>query len=132
MSLAFAQRGRGPPPNPQQIQKMLDENGHLINTIQDFQSKGKAQECMQYQQILHRNLVYLASIADSSQNTHNLLPVSISHFNSYSWTLAPTRFLQDSISPSKHTTFFIIFILDLNLVFCVIAIETTLESIHLS
>lgn len=76
MSLTFAQRGNRPPPNPAQIQKMLDENGHLIQTIQDYQSKGKAQECMQYQQILHRNLVYLASIADASQNMHSLLPVS--------------------------------------------------------
>lgn len=30
-----------------------------------------------YQQILHRNLVYLASIADSNQNIQALLPVSI-------------------------------------------------------
>lgn len=76
MSLAFAQRGARPPPNPAQIQKMLDENCHLIQTIQDYQSKGKAQEVLQYQQVLHRNLVYLASIADASQNVHSLLPVS--------------------------------------------------------
>nr|CAD7257734.1 unnamed protein product [Timema shepardi] len=54
--------------------KMLDENSHLIQTIQEYQSKGKAQECMQYQQILHRNLVYLASIADANQNIQALLP----------------------------------------------------------
>lgn len=77
MSLTFAQRTARPPPNPAQIQKMLDENGHLIQTIQDYQSKGKAQEVVQYQQVLHRNLVYLASIADASQNVHSLLPVSI-------------------------------------------------------
>lgn len=77
MSLTFAQRGNRPPPNPAQIQKMLDENGHLIQTIQEYQNKGKAQESMQYQSILHRNLVYLASIADSNQNLHALLPVSI-------------------------------------------------------
>lgn len=77
MSLTFAQRGQRPPPNPTTIQKMLDENGHLIQTIQEYQSKGKAQESMQYQTILHRNLVYLASIADSNQNIHALLPVSI-------------------------------------------------------
>lgn len=76
MSLAFAPRGQRPPPNPAQIQKMLDENGHLIQTIQEYQSKGKAQESMQYQSILHRNLVHLASIADSNQNIHALLPVS--------------------------------------------------------
>lgn len=74
--MAFAQRGSRPP-NPAQIQKMLDENGHLIQTIQDYQNKGKAQECVQYQQLLHRNLVYLASIADASQNVHALLPVRV-------------------------------------------------------
>lgn len=54
---------------------MLDENSHLIQTIQEFQNKGKAQECIQYQQVLHRNLVYLASIADANQNIQALLPV---------------------------------------------------------
>lgn len=55
---------------------MLDENCHLILSIQEFQSKGKTSECMQYQQILHRNLLYLASIADANQNIQALLPVS--------------------------------------------------------
>lgn len=80
MSVAFAQRNNRPPPNPAQIQKMLDENGHLIQTIQDYQSNGKAQECIPFQQMLHRNLVYLASIADSNQNIHALLPVSFNIF----------------------------------------------------
>lgn len=76
MSLQFAQRGARQPPTPAQIQKMLDENGHLIQTIQEYQSKGKSQEVMQFQQVLHRNLIYLASMADASQNVHSLLPVS--------------------------------------------------------
>ncbi|XP_029689517.1 calcium-responsive transactivator isoform X7 [Takifugu rubripes] len=58
----------------QAIQKMLDENHHLIQCIMDHQSKGKLAECTQYQQILHRNLVYLATIADSNQNMQSLLP----------------------------------------------------------
>ncbi|XP_043092802.1 calcium-responsive transactivator-like isoform X4 [Puntigrus tetrazona] len=58
----------------QTIQKMLDENHHLIQCIMDYQSKGKTSECTQYQQILHRNLVYLATIADSNQNMQSLLP----------------------------------------------------------
>lgn len=33
-----------------------------------------------YQQILHRNLVYLASIADANQNIQAMLPVSIGNF----------------------------------------------------
>ncbi|ENN74739.1 hypothetical protein YQE_08677, partial [Dendroctonus ponderosae] len=77
MSTAFA-RTNGPrqPPNPQQIQKLLDENGHLIQTIQEYQSKGKVQEVLQYQTQLHRNLVFLATIADNAQNVNSLLPVS--------------------------------------------------------
>lgn len=68
-------RMRQPAPNPAQIQKMLDENAHLIQTIQDYQNKGKGQECLQYQQALHRNLVYLASLADGTQNIQQMLPV---------------------------------------------------------
>lgn len=37
---------------------------------------GKANESQQHQQALHRNLVYLASYADTTQNMSQLLPVS--------------------------------------------------------
>ncbi|XP_048870064.1 protein SSXT-like isoform X4 [Brienomyrus brachyistius] len=76
MSVAFAahrQRGKGDI-TPAAIQKLLDENNHLIQCIMDYQSKGKTAECSQYQQMLHRNLVYLATIADSNQNMQSLLP----------------------------------------------------------
>ncbi|XP_061590792.1 calcium-responsive transactivator-like isoform X2 [Cololabis saira] len=76
MSVAFSSvrpRSKGEV-TPQSIQKMLDENHHLIQCIMDYQSKGKTSECTQYQQILHRNLVYLATIADSNQNMQSLLP----------------------------------------------------------
>lgn len=77
MSVGFGPRGTGrPPANPATVQKMLDENGSLIQTIQEFQSKGKAPEVLQYQQILHRNLTYLATVADSAQNVQSFLPVS--------------------------------------------------------
>nr|XP_019951839.1 PREDICTED: calcium-responsive transactivator isoform X2 [Paralichthys olivaceus] len=56
------------------LPKMLDENHYLIQCIMDYQSKGKTAECTQYQQVLHRNLVYLATIADSNQNMQSLLP----------------------------------------------------------
>ncbi|KAE8598626.1 hypothetical protein XENTR_v10016881 [Xenopus tropicalis] len=75
MSVAFAaprQRGKGEI-TPAAIQKMLDENNHLIQCIMDYQNKGKTSECSQYQQMLHTNLVYLATIADSNQNTQPLL-----------------------------------------------------------
>ncbi|XP_054901956.1 calcium-responsive transactivator-like [Poeciliopsis prolifica] len=76
MSVAFSStrpRSKGEV-TQQSIQKMLDENHHLIQCIMDYQSKGKTAECTQYQQILHRNLVYLATIADSNQNMQSLLP----------------------------------------------------------
>ncbi|XP_063321203.1 calcium-responsive transactivator-like isoform X3 [Pelmatolapia mariae] len=76
MSVAFSSarpRSKGEV-TQQTIQKMLDENNHLIQCIMDYQSKGKTAECTQYQQILHRNLVYLATIADSNQNMQSLLP----------------------------------------------------------
>ncbi|XP_053705410.1 calcium-responsive transactivator-like isoform X3 [Synchiropus splendidus] len=59
---------------PQAIQKMLDENHQLIQCIMEQQSKGKTADCAQYQQLLHRNLVYLATMADSNQNIQSLLP----------------------------------------------------------
>ncbi|XP_029477569.1 calcium-responsive transactivator-like isoform X6 [Oncorhynchus nerka] len=62
------------PSHQQQSIGMLDENHHLIQCIMDYQNKGKTAECTQYQQILHRNLVYLATIADSNQNMQSLLP----------------------------------------------------------
>ncbi|XP_038137723.1 calcium-responsive transactivator-like isoform X7 [Cyprinodon tularosa] len=76
MSVAFSSaRPRSKSEVTQQaIQKMLDENHQLIQCIMDCQSKGKTVECTQYQQILHRNLVYLATIADSNQNMQSLLP----------------------------------------------------------
>ncbi|XP_055748910.1 calcium-responsive transactivator-like isoform X4 [Salvelinus fontinalis] len=76
MSVAFSSarpRSKGEV-TQQTIQKILDENHHLIQCIMDYQSKGKTAECTQYQQILHRNLVYLATIADSNQNMQSLLP----------------------------------------------------------
>jgi len=67
------------PPNQSQIQKILDDNAQLIQTIQDYQLKGKQQESIQYQQVLHRNLVYLATLADGQggQNIQQMLPVSV-------------------------------------------------------
>ena len=68
-------RGQGPPPSSMHIQKILDENAGLIQTIQEFQYAGKSSESMSYQVALHRNLVYLANLADPQQNVSSLLPV---------------------------------------------------------
>ena len=63
-----------PPANSASIQKMLDENSTLIKTISEYQNMGKHAETMSYQWQLHRNLMYLAQMADANQNLQNLLP----------------------------------------------------------
>ncbi|XP_078066658.1 SS18-like protein 2 isoform X2 [Mustelus asterias] len=80
MSVVFVpQRLRGKCEiNQATIQKLLDENNQLIQCIVEYQNNGKAAECTQYQQILHRNLIYLATIADSSQNVPSAQPVTLS------------------------------------------------------
>ncbi|XP_058143263.1 calcium-responsive transactivator [Dasypus novemcinctus] len=100
MSVAFASarpRGKGEV-TQQTIQKMLDENHHLIQCILEYQSKGKTAECTQYQQILHRNLVYLATIADSNQNMQSLLPAPPTQ----NLSLGPGALPQGGSSQSLH------------------------------
>ncbi|XP_053103887.1 calcium-responsive transactivator isoform X3 [Hemicordylus capensis] len=79
--------------------QMLDENHHLIQCIMDYQSKGKTAECTQYQQILHRNLVYLATIADSNQNMQSLLPAPPTQ----NMNLGPGGMNQSASSQSLHS-----------------------------
>lgn len=101
MSVAFASarpRGKGEV-TQQTIQKMLDENHHLIQCILDHQSKGKTAECAQYQQILHRNLVYLATIADSNQNMQSLLPAPPTQ----NMNLGPGALSQSGASQGLHS-----------------------------
>ncbi|XP_039353820.1 calcium-responsive transactivator isoform X2 [Mauremys mutica] len=101
MSVAFASarpRGKGEV-TQQTIQKMLDENHHLIQCIMDYQSKGKTAECTQYQQILHRNLVYLATIADSNQNMQSLLPAPPTQ----NMNLGPGGMTQSASNQSLHS-----------------------------
>ncbi|XP_062056630.1 SS18-like protein 2 isoform X1 [Lepus europaeus] len=52
--------------NQETIQRLLEENDQLIRCIVEYQNKGRANECVQYQHVLHRNLIYLATIADAS------------------------------------------------------------------
>ncbi|KAJ6665726.1 hypothetical protein lerEdw1_002096 [Lerista edwardsae] len=79
--------------------QMLDENHHLIQCIMDYQSKGKTAECTQYQQILHRNLVYLATIADSNQNMQSLLPAPPTQ----NMNLGPGGMNQSTSNQSLHS-----------------------------
>ncbi|XP_019361111.1 PREDICTED: SS18-like protein 2 [Crocodylus porosus] len=68
MSVAFVpERLRGKAEvNQETLQRLLEENDQLIRAIVEYQSKGRATECVQYQHILHRNLIYLATIADTT------------------------------------------------------------------
>ncbi|MBN3309903.1 SS18-like protein 2 [Amia ocellicauda] len=71
MSVVFVpkkQRGKAQI-NQEVIQRLLDENDQLVRCITEYQQKGRVTECVQYQQILHRNLVYLGTIADASPNS---------------------------------------------------------------
>ncbi|KAM4614407.1 SS18-like protein 2 [Discoglossus pictus] len=68
MSLVFVPerlpgKGQG---TEETVQRLLDENDQLIRCIVEYQNKGRAADCAQYQQVLHRNLIYLATIADAS------------------------------------------------------------------
>uniref|UniRef100_A0A8C7V8N8 SS18L1 subunit of BAF chromatin remodeling complex n=1 Tax=Oncorhynchus mykiss TaxID=8022 RepID=A0A8C7V8N8_ONCMY len=110
MSVAFSSarpRSKGEV-TQQTIQKMLDENHHLIQYIMDYQNKGKTAECTQYQQILHRNLVYLATIADSNQNMQSLLPaVSLHGVTQFShFFLSLSLVISQFLSP--HTSLLIV------------------------
>ncbi|KAJ7994923.1 hypothetical protein DPEC_G00254550 [Dallia pectoralis] len=70
MSVVFVpkrQRGKAQI-NQETIQRLLDENDQLVRCIMEYMQKGRAVECVQYQQILHRNIVYLGTIADASPN----------------------------------------------------------------
>ncbi|XP_072836734.1 SS18-like protein 2 [Pogona vitticeps] len=68
MSVVFVpERVRGKAEvNQETLQRLLEENDQLIRCIVEYQNKGRAAECMQHQHTLHRNLIYLATIADAA------------------------------------------------------------------
>ncbi|KAF7469684.1 SS18-like protein 2 [Marmota monax] len=71
MSVAFVpdwMRGKAEV-NQETIQQLLEENDQLIRCIVEHQNKGGANECVQYQHVLHRNLIYLATLADASPSS---------------------------------------------------------------
>lgn len=72
-------------PPPETINKMLDDNTNLVTAIADHQTKGRMQDTLEMQKQLHRNLVYLASLAypnKPSAEIQNLLPVIDIFYNS--------------------------------------------------
>ena len=60
---------RAPCASPSPIFQLLEENDQLIRCIVEYQNKGRANECVQYQHVLHRNLIYLATIADANTSS---------------------------------------------------------------
>jgi hypothetical protein len=46
------------------IQKMLIENGRLIESIAEYQKLGRPAEAMKYQELLLRNLLYLSRLVN--------------------------------------------------------------------
>lgn len=65
--------------NQETIQRLLDENDQLVRCITEYMQKGRATECVQYQQILHRNIVYLGTIADASPDLASSSNTSSDH-----------------------------------------------------
>uniref|UniRef100_A0AAR2KGF6 SS18 N-terminal domain-containing protein n=1 Tax=Pygocentrus nattereri TaxID=42514 RepID=A0AAR2KGF6_PYGNA len=81
MSVVFVpkrQRGKAQI-NQETIQRLLDENDQLVRCIAEYLQKGRATECVQYQQILHRNIVYLGTIADASPDLPDATTVTSEH-----------------------------------------------------
>ncbi|KAM9576243.1 SS18-like protein 2 [Trichechus inunguis] len=52
--------------NQETIQRLLEENDQLICDIMVYQDKGRANQCIQYLHAFHRNLINLATVADTT------------------------------------------------------------------
>ena len=59
--------------SPTQIQKILDENNQLIQTLADCQSKGKHQDTFHLTSQLHRNLELMFRVTDNSNSIPSFL-----------------------------------------------------------
>jgi hypothetical protein len=46
------------------VQKMLIENGRLIEAIAEYQRLGRPAEAMKYHELLHKNLIFLSNLVD--------------------------------------------------------------------
>nr|XP_044991082.1 SS18-like protein 2 [Jaculus jaculus] len=53
------------------VQQLLEDNDQLIHYIVEYQNKGQANE---HQHVLHRNLIYLATIADRNTAVSSRAP----------------------------------------------------------
>lgn len=64
MSASLIPEAKGATEEQTSIQKMLIENGRLIEAIAEYQRLGRPNEAMKYQELLHRNLLYLGRLVD--------------------------------------------------------------------
>jgi hypothetical protein len=73
MSQVFAEKDerKENAPNPDTISDLLKENCHLIACITELQQKGRMDDALKVQKILHRNLVYLSCLAYPKEETKN-------------------------------------------------------------
>lgn len=56
------------------IQQMLMENAHILQAIVEAQALGRWEDSVKYQQLAHKNLTYLAALADAQQRSRGLKP----------------------------------------------------------
>ncbi|CAH8608400.1 unnamed protein product [Heterobilharzia americana] len=79
LSMQPGQLRREPPIQPSSIQKMLDENVRLIHSLMAHQRVGAVKEAAELERVLHRNLIYLATIADRTAAQPSAVPVGGPH-----------------------------------------------------
>ncbi|OON14635.1 SSXT protein [Opisthorchis viverrini] len=64
-------------PTSMSVQRLLDENDHIIQLIAELSRKGNLEEAAQMQLILQRNIIHLVSMVDHqklAESTATALP----------------------------------------------------------
>ncbi|KAI1717899.1 SS18-like protein 2 [Ditylenchus destructor] len=70
MSLVHLSNARkGASPEQATVHNMLVENGQLIETIAEYQRMGRIEDATKYQELLHRNILYLAKLVEQSEGS---------------------------------------------------------------
>lgn len=88
------------------IQKMLIENGRLIEAITEYQRLGRPAEAMKYQELLHRNLLYLGRLVDprlAQQIQVNQIDILILKIVEITNTLLFRTFVQHLLLNNRQT-----------------------------
>ncbi|KAF8570645.1 hypothetical protein P879_05788 [Paragonimus westermani] len=64
-------------PNSVSVQRLLDENDHIIQLVAELSRKGNLEEAAQLQLVLQRNIVYLVSMVDQQkmERSHSMQSV---------------------------------------------------------